>query len=63
MYLGLALAQLGWVTWLAAPAALLAPLLFVAYITRWQILPEERALTARFGGAFADYRRRTRRWL
>lgn len=37
--------------------------LFVAYVTRFQIVPEERALEARFGEAFRAYCARTRRWL
>ncbi|HEX5952685.1 MAG TPA: isoprenylcysteine carboxylmethyltransferase family protein, partial [Rhodanobacteraceae bacterium] len=39
------------------------PLLFVLYITRFQIVPEERTLAARFGPAYAAYRQRVRRWL
>jgi protein-S-isoprenylcysteine O-methyltransferase Ste14 len=42
---------------------LLGPLVFVAYITRFQIEPEERVLASRFGSAFEEYRGRTRRWL
>ena len=38
-------------------------LLFVGYITRFQILPEERILQARFGTPYQDYLRRVRRWL
>jgi len=37
--------------------------LFVLYINRFQIAPEERALNAHFGAAYADYRRTVRRWL
>ena len=43
--------------------AFLALPLFVAYVDRFQIRPEERALRARFGGAFDAYCRRVRRWL
>jgi protein-S-isoprenylcysteine O-methyltransferase Ste14 len=32
-------------------------------MTRFQIIPEERALTATFGEVFTEYRRRVRRWL
>ena len=39
------------------------PLAFVLYITRFQIRPEERALTDLFGPAYTDYTRRVRRWL
>jgi protein-S-isoprenylcysteine O-methyltransferase Ste14 len=43
--------------------ALLALPLFSAYLTRFQIVPEERALAATFGDSFAAYQRRVRRWL
>ena len=36
---------------------------FVGYMCRFQIEPEERALGAKFGPAYADYKRRVRRWL
>jgi protein-S-isoprenylcysteine O-methyltransferase Ste14 len=35
----------------------------VAYITRFQILPEERVLAAKFGDEFVAYKRRVRRWI
>ncbi|HEX9431207.1 MAG TPA: isoprenylcysteine carboxylmethyltransferase family protein [Burkholderiales bacterium] len=63
MYLGMLLILTAWGLWLANAAALLALPLFVAYISRFQIAPEERALEARFGASFADYRRAVRRWL
>src|SRR5689334_4253643 len=63
MYVGLGLALLGWAAYLASIPALLGPPAFVAYISRFQIAPEERALAALFGTAFADYRARVRRWL
>ena len=45
--------------------ALNAPLLalFVWIINRFQITPEEHALSARFGEAYAAYRARVRRWM
>jgi len=63
MYLGMALILFGWAVWLGNPATVLVLPLFVAYMTRFQIIPEERALTATFGEVFAEYRRRVRRWL
>ena len=63
MYLGMALGLLSWAVYLAAPAALLGPVAFVAYITRFQIKPEEQALAARFGSEFAQYKGTVRRWL
>lgn len=63
MYLGLALILLGLAVYLASPWALLGPVVFVAYITRFQVLPEERALEARFGAGYSAYCKRVRRWL
>ena len=63
MYLALALLLTAWAAWLGSAAALLGPIVFVAYITRFQILPEERALTARFGAEYQRYRDAVRRWI
>lgn len=63
MYLGLLLALAGWCTFLANwGAALLLPV-FVAYMNRFQIQPEERALSQRFGSQFIAYSNAVRRWL
>ena len=63
MYVGVALQLLGWCVYLRNPLALLALVAFVAYITRFQILPEERALAQNFGEPYLQYLRRVRRWL
>lgn len=63
MYLGLFLVLAGWAAHLANAAALAGPLLFAVYITRFQILPEERVLAAKFGPDFEAYKLRTRRWI
>lgn len=63
MYVGMCLVLLGWAIYLAAPWTLLGPVLFAAYITRFQIIPEERAMADKFGKAYADYRAQVRRWL
>src|SRR5215203_5700860 len=63
MYLGMLLTLLGWAAFLASPMALLLTPLFVLYMNRFQIGPEERALSARFGAAFDAYTASVRRWL
>ena len=63
MYLGFALFLLAWACYLASPVALLGPVGFILYMNRFQIRPEERALTALFGGEVQAYQERVRRWL
>lgn len=63
MYVGFTLMLLGWVVGLATPLGLLAPVLFVAWLTRFQVLPEERAMQARFGARWQAYAERVPRWL
>lgn len=63
MYLGMLVLLLAWSAYLAHPAAFAMLPLFVLYLNRFQIAPEERALAKRFGAEFDDYRRRVRRWL
>ncbi|MDF3831997.1 isoprenylcysteine carboxylmethyltransferase family protein [Cupriavidus basilensis] len=63
MYLGFALLLAGWGIFLGSVLACVPVPLFVAYLTRFQIMPEERVLLARFGGEFAAYRAQVHRWL
>ena len=63
MYLGLLLVLLGWATFLANGVAYLLAPLFVLYVNRFQIVPEERVLSVKFGVEFSSYQARVRRWL
>jgi protein-S-isoprenylcysteine O-methyltransferase Ste14 len=63
MYLGMLIMLLGWAVYLPSLAALFGPVAFVLYISRFQIVPEERALTSLFGAGFAEYKSRVRRWV
>ncbi len=63
MYVGLAMILTGGACYLGHVVAWLAVPLFVAYITRFQIIPEERILLGKFGAPFAQYRSQVRRWL
>lgn len=63
IYLADALLLLAWGLWLADGVALLLVPGFVAFITRFQVKPEERALQARFGRDYSAYCAKVRRWL
>jgi protein-S-isoprenylcysteine O-methyltransferase Ste14 len=63
VYLGMLLVLVGWAVYLGSPLALAGPLVFALYIQRFQILPEERALSSLFGSAYTEYKSRVRRWL
>ena len=63
MYLALLAVLLGWAYVVANVTALVMLLLFMLYLNRFQIAPEERALAARFGDDYERYRRSVRRWL
>jgi len=63
MYLGMVLLLLGLVMLSLNLWQLIGPLVFVLYITRFQILPEERVMASKFGADYAAYRTRVRRWI
>lgn len=63
MYVSMTLLLGAWAAWLGQAAPLLGPVVFVLYITWFQIMPEERALARLFGAAYDDYRRAVRRWV
>jgi protein-S-isoprenylcysteine O-methyltransferase Ste14 len=62
MYLGLALLLAGYAVHRGYLAGLAVVPAFILYITRFQIVPEERVLAARFGADFEAYRAAVRRW-
>ena len=63
MYLSLLLYLLAWALYLSNWLALPFLPLFVLYINRFQIAPEERTLSSLFGPEYAAYKGRVRRWL
>jgi protein-S-isoprenylcysteine O-methyltransferase Ste14 len=63
MYVGFAMFLTAWALYLASPLLLLGVLGFVLYMNRFQITPEERALTSLFGADFLAYQAKVRRWL
>lgn len=63
MYLGFALFLTAWAIYLESFWSLFGLGGFILFITRFQILPEERAMQALFGDEFKDYAKAVRRWL
>ena len=63
MYLGLLVALIGWGVYLANAAVLLWLPVFVLYMNRFQIRPEERSLSRLFGTEFDSYAKTVRRWI
>ncbi|WP_308845535.1 methyltransferase family protein [Oxalicibacterium faecigallinarum] len=63
LYLSLLLLLIAYAIRLESAMVWIGPCAFVAYVTRFQIVPEERVLTEKFGQAYVAYKGRTRRWL
>ena len=63
MYLGHAMMLLGWALYLQNAAALVAVPAFMLYISRFQIQPEERHLSAGFPHKYAALCKQAPRWL
>ena len=63
IYLADLLILVAWATWLGNIFNIALLVAFVVYINRFQIVPEERALTTLFGDAYRDYCSRVRRWI
>ncbi len=63
MYVGLASLLVALALALPNLWLLSGPAFFIAFTTRFQIIPEERVMLAKFGDAYAAYRARVRRWL
>ena len=63
MYVGLLFLLIALAIFLSSAWALLGPATYFVYIGRFQIAPEERALTALFGTEYITYLSKVRRWL
>ena len=63
MYLGLACLLVGWFFWLSNFASISGVIIFVMYISRFQILPEEKILNSKFPDQFSNYSKTVRRWV
>lgn len=63
MYFGLLLIIIALGLWWQHLSVILCGALFVAYMNRFQIKPEERALERLFGEDYVDYKNQVRRWI
>ena len=63
MYVGFLLLLAAWAFNLSSVAALVLLPLFVLYMNRFQIAPEERFLLQKFGAEYQAYTKQVRRWL
>lgn len=63
MYLGVLVILIAWGVLLGNVLALISAFMFVPYISRYQIQPEERLLQKKFGAAFISYKGKARRWI
>jgi protein-S-isoprenylcysteine O-methyltransferase Ste14 len=63
MYVGLFLFLTAWAIQLSMVLPFIGPVLFVIYINRFQIAPEERVMESKFGDKYSDYKNKVRRWL
>lgn len=63
IYVGFLLALIGWATFLSHALPFLLLPVYVAYMNRFQISPEERALSAKFGDEYEAYKQSVRKWL
>jgi protein-S-isoprenylcysteine O-methyltransferase Ste14 len=63
MYLGMVLVSLSSVAFYGSAWCLIAVAAFMAFITRFQIVPEERAMESLFDKEFDAYKASTRGWI
>lgn len=63
MYVGFVAFLFAWTSFLGSVWGIVFIALYIAYIQRFQITPEERALAKIFNGEFEAYKRKVRPWL
>ena len=63
MYVGLVLILLGWAFYLSHFLAFVLLPIFILYMTRFQIQPEEQMMARKFGKTYQAYVLRVRRWI
>ena len=63
MYVGMLLMLVGWGIYLGNIASFLMLPVFILYMNRFQIMPEETFMAEKFGLAYQQYKKSVRRWL
>lgn len=63
MYVGLLFLLVSWALYLSHTLAWLGIPAFILYMNRFQIGPEERSLSAKFGEEYTHFQQKVRRWL
>lgn len=63
IYLGMAFMLLAWMILLQNWLSVVGPIIFIVFITDYQIKPEEEALEKVFGEEYVRYKKRVRRWI
>jgi len=63
MYVGMAILLVAVGVWFGSWAFVPAAGLFILYLTRYQIIPEEQMLRKKFGEAYDRYCEKVRRWI
>jgi len=62
MYLGMLLCLCAWALYIGNPLSGVGPVLFGIIMNVFQIAPEEKVLSEKFGSAYLDYCSKVRRW-
>ncbi len=63
MYLGFLLVLIGWAVYLSNVTAFFLLPVFILYMNRFQIKPEERFMLEKFGNKYETYMAEVRRWI
>ncbi|MFT4650357.1 MAG: protein-S-isoprenylcysteine O-methyltransferase Ste14 [Flavobacteriales bacterium] len=63
MYVGFVLFLMAWAIQLSVLWPFIGPVLFIVYMNRFQIAPEERVMESKFGDEYLLYKNKVRRWL
>lgn len=63
MYVGFSFFLLAWAALIGSYISLIGLPIFIYYITKYQIIPEEIVLEKKFGESFIKYKNKVRRWI